>query len=106
MIDVGVSCDTERVCRFSVTVHHADAGWDHYANKWDILAPDGRVLATRELLHPHDNEQPFTRSLSGVTIPEGVDEVVVRAHDSVHGYGGTEVKVVVTEEQSVMSSRR
>jgi len=53
------------------------------------------VLATRTLLHPHENEQPFTRSLSGVRIPDGVTEVIVRAHDKVHGYGGAEMRVTV-----------
>ncbi len=61
--------------RFSVTLRHADTGWDHYADKWDILAPDGTVLGTRVLLHPHENEQPFTRSLSGVRVPKGVKRV-------------------------------
>ncbi|WP_422366689.1 hypothetical protein [Pelagibius sp.] len=79
--------------RFSVTVRHADEGWDHYADRWQVVAPDGTVLGTRVLLHPHENEQPFTRSLGGVVIPEGVDQVVVRAHDSVHGDGGAEIQV-------------
>ena len=46
--------------RFSVTLRHADTGWDHYANKWDVVAPDGTVLGTRVLAHPHVQEQPFT----------------------------------------------
>ena len=98
VIDVDVSCETgdaDRVCRFSVTIRHGDAGWAHYANKWDVLTTDGRLLGTRELLHPHDNEQPFTRSLSGVAVPADVDEVIIRAHDSVHGYGGMEAKITV-----------
>lgn len=33
-------------------------------------------------------EQPFTRSLSGVEVPEGVTRVRVRARDSEHGHGG------------------
>lgn len=78
---------------FVVTVAHEDSGWDHYADKWEVLAPDGRVLATRVLLHPHETEQPFTRSLGGVAVPDGIDRVVVRAHDSVHGFGGREVTV-------------
>ena len=82
--------------RFHVTVAHGDTGWDHYANKWEVLAPDGRVLGTRTLLHPHETEQPFTRSLGGVAVPEGVDRVIVRAHDSVHGPGGKEVTVDLT----------
>lgn len=80
---------------FEVTVRHADAGWDHYADKWDVVAPDGSVLATRTLHHPHVNEQPFTRSLGGVEIPDGIEAVILRAHDSVHGYGGEEVRVVL-----------
>ncbi len=79
--------------RFRVTVAHGDTGWDHYADKWDVVAPDGAVLGTRVLLHPHETEQPFTRALGGVKIPEGVSEVTLRAHDRVHGYGGREVTV-------------
>ncbi len=81
------------VYHFAVTVAHADAGWEHYADKWDVVAPDGTVLGTRTLFHPHDNEQPFTRSLGGVEIPDTADYVMVRAHDKVHGYGGAEVRV-------------
>jgi len=79
--------------RFSVTLRHDDAGWDHYADKWEVVAPDGRVLATRVLLHPHEAEQPFTRTLGGVAVPEGIVAVTLRGHDSVHGYGGRETTV-------------
>ena len=78
---------------FDVTVRHDDKGWDHYADKWDIVAPDGTVLGSRVLAHPHEDEQPFTRFLSGVKIPETVQEVTIRAHDSVHGYGGVETSI-------------
>lgn len=78
---------------FDVTVRHADDGWEHYADKWDVLAADGAVLGTRVLYHPHVDEQPFTRSLSGVTVPPGTGRVTIRAHDKVHGYGGAEVTV-------------
>ena len=73
--------------RFDVTVSHPDTGWDHYADAWAVYAPDGTELGVRELLHPHVNEQPFTRSLSGVQIPDDLTEVIVRARDSVHGWG-------------------
>ena len=79
--------------RFDVTVAHADEGWDHYADQWEVLAPDGTVLGTRVLFHPHVEEQPFTRSLSGIVIPESVTTVTVRARDSVHGYGGATVSL-------------
>lgn len=77
--------------RFQVTVRHADEGWDHYADRWEVLAPDGTVLGVRELAHPHVDEQPFTRSLGGVEIPPEIDSVRLRARDSVHGYGGAEL---------------
>lgn len=79
--------------RFDVTVAHGDEGWDHYADAWRVKGPDGTVYGTRELLHPHVTEQPFTRSLSGVEIPEGVTTVVVEARDSVHGWGGKTLEI-------------
>jgi len=87
------------VCSFAVTVQHADEGWQHYANAWQVLTPDGRVLATRILRHPHVREQPFTRSLRGVKVPAGVSRVRIRARDSVSGYGGREVMVSLAPKQ-------
>lgn len=78
---------------FSVTVRHADEGWDHYADRWEVIAPDGKVLGTRVLAHPHVDEQPFTRSLRGVAIPAEIREVTVRAGDSKHGWGGKTMTV-------------
>jgi len=80
-----------------VTLRHADSGWDHYANRWEVLAPDGRVIATRVLAHPHEHEQPFTRGLSGVRIPAESTWIRVRGHDLVHGYGGREVTLSVPQ---------
>jgi hypothetical protein len=88
---------------FHVTVQHPDTGWEDYADGWDVLTPDGTVLKpepdspfTRLLLHPHVNEQPFTRSQSGIVIPPDVTQVRVRAHDLANGYGGREVLVDLT----------
>lgn len=72
--------------RFEVTVRHQDEGWSHYADAWRVVGPDGTVYGERTLLHPHVDEQPFTRALSGVAIPEGVDRVLIEARDSVHGW--------------------
>jgi len=92
---VGVKArpDSGDTWRFDVSVAHGDTGWDHYADKWDVVGPDGKVLGTRTLAHPHEAEQPFTRSLGGVFIPPDVTEVTLRAHDSVHEYGGREMTV-------------
>ena len=88
---------------FQVTVRHPDTGWEDYADGWDVVTPEGTVLKpdpdspfTRLLLHPHVNEQPFTRSQSRIVIPDGITQVRVRAHDLVDGYGGREVLVDLT----------
>lgn len=91
VVDASVRLTGASTYTFSVTVKHEDTGWDHYADRWQVLAPDGTVLGERTLLHPHENEQPFTRSLSGVVIPEGIDKVTIRAGDKIHGYGGAEL---------------
>jgi hypothetical protein len=97
---VEVTIDGAGRHRFDVTVRHRDEGWDHYADAWQVVDPaTGEVLATRELLHPHVNEQPFTRSLGGVVLPEDVTDVVVRARCNVHGFGGREVRVDLTAEE-------
>lgn len=83
----------DRTYQFAVTVRHADEGWDHYANKWDIVGPDGTLLGTRTLHHPHVDEQPFKRSLAGVKVPGNVNEITIRAHDLVHEYGGKIVEL-------------
>ena len=88
VISVQMALGGDRHYRFDVTVRHADTGWSHYADKWEVVADTGAVLGTRILHHPHVDEQPFTRSLSGVQIPESVRTVTIRAHDSVHAYGG------------------
>jgi hypothetical protein len=87
--------NTGRTWRFTATVAHADEGWNHYADAWRVVAPDGAVLGLRELLHPHETEQPFTRSLDGVTVPDGVDRVTIEARDSRHGWGGAAVEVAL-----------
>ncbi|EEE44609.1 hypothetical protein [Roseibium alexandrii] len=78
---------------FSVTLKHGDTGWDHYADLWEVYTPDGDLLGRRVLAHPHVNEQPFTRSLSGVQIPDGVTTVIIRGRDSVHGVSPQEFEI-------------
>lgn len=51
---------------FVVTVRHADEGFEHFADRYDVVALDGMVIASRML-----------------------------AHDNGHGVGGREVKVRV-----------
>ena len=55
----------------------------------------GEVIAVRELLHPHEDEQPFTRSLSGIALPVGTTEVVVRSRCIVDGWSDSAVTITL-----------
>lgn len=78
---------------FLVTLKHKDTGWDHYADGWRIVDAEGKELGFRKLWHPHEHEQPFTRSLASVLIPKGTDIIYVEAHDKVHGWNPSKVKI-------------
>ena len=93
IVSVKVACGN--TCTFSVTLKHADEGWEHYANQWDVMTMDDKLLKSRVLYHPHVDEQPFTRSLSGVQIPPGTTQVKVRAKDLKHGYSSEEYTVSI-----------
>jgi len=95
VVDVKISQSSGESYSFDVAVKHADTGWKHYSDAWEVLDNKGNILAKRVLVHPHVNEQPFTRSLSGVEIPAAIKTVTIRAHDSVHEYGGKEMTVKV-----------
>ena len=93
VLNVVITATGVDVYRFDVTVSHADEGWDHYANAFEILDSEGNILGVRTLLHPHVNEQPFTRSLGNVRIRAGVTKIIVRAVDSVHLTGGEQIEL-------------
>jgi hypothetical protein len=81
---------------FHVTIRHNDTGWDHYADGWRVVDEQGKELGMRVLYHPHETEQPFTRSLSGVNIPKGTTIVYVEARDKVHGWNKDKVRIDLT----------
>ena len=83
----------------AVTLQHADTGWDHYADGWRIVMEDGKVLGHRTMYHPHVNEQPFTRNLSGVVIPPEINIVFIEAHDKVHGWNPKRLEVNLQQDQ-------
>lgn len=66
-----------------------------YADAFRVMSRDGVVFGERKLLHDHADEQPFTRDLHGVAVPAGVRAVVVQARDSMFGYGGKSVDVLL-----------
>lgn len=95
MVDAVVEAAGDGTFTVSATVSSADTGWDKYADAWEVRAEDGTVLGVRELLHPHVDEQPFTRSLSGVEIPDGVARLTLAARDTVEGFCGDVFEVAV-----------
>lgn len=90
----------DRVYHVSVTLRHADSGWDHYADLWQVVDDaTGEVLGERRLAHPHTNEQPFTRSLSRVEIPKEVEVLRIRAKCNRHGYEGQQVRIPLDTDE-------
>ena len=79
----------------SVTIAHAETGWDDYADGWRVENTAGDTLGTRVLQHPHANEQPVTRSLSGVSLPKGAEVIWIRARTSVDGWGHKRFKLTL-----------
>lgn len=92
IVAVDIKAQGDQRYQFDVTLLHDDTGWEHYANRWEILDSRGNILATRTLHHPHVNEQPFTRSLT-ISLPDNTKTVIIRGHDSVHLYEGNEMEV-------------
>lgn len=87
---VSISGDANNY-NFSVTLASPDTGCEQYADWWEVLSEDGKLLYRRILAHSHVNEQPFTRSGGPVNIAN--DEIVwVRAHMNNNGYGGEVMK--------------
>lgn len=87
VVDATIS-DDGGTFTIAATVSSNDTGWDKYADAWQVWDEDGAVLGERILTHPHENEQPFTRSQGGITIPEDLATVTIAARDSVLGFCG------------------
>ena len=87
-----VTDDSDGASTFTVGLHHDDAGEEGYADWWQVETLDGTQLGRRDLLHAHENNQPFERP-GTIEIPDDVTCVVVRGHDQTHGYGGRAVVV-------------
>jgi hypothetical protein len=93
VVDAKVRRASDGAYSFDVTVKSNDRGWNYYADAFEVLTPEGKLLGRRVLLHPHENEQPFTRDLYGVRIPPGVERVVIRARHKPKGYDGKTLTV-------------
>lgn len=78
----------------AVTISSPYDTQERYADGWRVLTPDGTVLGKRELVHPHGG-QSFTRTQSGLEIPQGVEEITIEGRDLKNGYGGDTVTIPV-----------
>jgi hypothetical protein len=81
--------------RLSATLSSPYDTSERYADAFRALSEDGTELGVRELLHDHANEQPFTRSLTGLEIPDDVSRITVEGRDQEYGWGGDTVEVEV-----------
>jgi hypothetical protein len=89
----------ENTYTVSATVRHNDTGWENYADAFEVKG-DNVQNGLRVLAHPHETEQPFTRSQSGV-VASGV--VWIEAKDNVEGIPGG--KIYLDLESSRLSNR-
>jgi hypothetical protein len=96
VVAVDVTRSAGGPARFDVTISSPYDTPERYADAWRVVGADGTEYGVRELTHDHANEQPFTRSLEGVVIPDGVAVVTVEARDSTNGWGGATMDVDVS----------
>ena len=80
---------------FDVTISSPYDTPQRYADGFRVMTTGGQIYGERKLLHDHADEQPLTRDLYGVSIPERVRAVVVQARDQKFGYGGKSMQVVL-----------
>lgn len=78
---------------FIVTMSSPYDSPERYADAWRVIGDDGEVYGILDLLHDHANEQPFTRSLEGVEIPDTVDTVTIQGRDLAYGWGGGTLEI-------------
>jgi hypothetical protein len=85
---------------FAVTISSPYDSPERYADAWRIVGPDGTVFGVRELSHDHAGEQPFMRSLSGVSIPGDVVAVTIEGRDLANGWGGRTLELTLDRQTS------
>ena len=62
-----------------VTVRSADKGPEYYCDRIEFVDADGKVVHTHRVAKPHPNEQPFSESLRNLRLPEGLEQITLRA---------------------------
>jgi hypothetical protein len=88
VVDAVVTKTGDGIFSVDATVMSSDTGWDKYADAWEVRLRSGEVIGTRVLTHPHETEQPFSRSLGAVGIPSSERSIIIAARDSRAGFCG------------------
>jgi len=95
IVEAEVTKDANGTYTFAITVSSPYDTPQRYADGWRIIGPDGLVYGEHTLTHDHASEQPFTRTQSGVAIPDGVMTVMIQGRDKANGYGGATTQVAL-----------
>ncbi len=90
-----LSRESDETWTLDVTISSEYDSAARYADGWRVLTPEGDVLGEQELTHDHAAEQPFTRTQTGLEIPESVPTVTIEGHDTENGYGGETLEIDV-----------
>jgi hypothetical protein len=93
VVGVKVKARGQNIFDFDVTVSSPYDSAQRYADAFRAMGKDGEVFGERKLLHDHAGEQPFTRDLYGVMVPDDVRKVLIQAKDQKYGYGGKTIEV-------------
>ncbi len=91
--EASLTQDSDGTFTASVTISSPYDSPQRYADAWRVLTAEREELTVRVLTHDHAGEQPFTRSKSGITIPDDVNQVIVQGRDLINGWGGAEITV-------------
>jgi N-acetylmuramoyl-L-alanine amidase len=92
VVDVTPLADGEGYS-FIVTMSSTYDSVERHADAWRVIGDDGVVYGMLEFAHENSTEQPVTRSLDEVVIPDTVNSVTVQGRDLVYGWGGKTVEV-------------
>lgn len=92
IVDASATQGGDGTWTFEVTVSSPYDSPERYADGWRVTAGD-QVFGEKTLAHDHAAQQPFTRTQTGVEIPDDVSSVTVEGRDLSNGYGGSTRKV-------------
>ena len=95
VVNVSARAHGENSFDFDVAISSPYDTAERYADAFRVMGTDGKSYGERILFHDHADEQPFIRDLYNVSIPRGVQKVIVQARDKKYGYGGKTREIVL-----------